>query len=227
MKKFTIYFALASVFSMFRFASVTFAQSTTYFSNLSQTPVGSLAIGINSWCAQEIITGTNSGGYLLNSIQLQLGTPTGTPSGFSLAIYDRNPLDGTAPGSLLESLTGTVPAGSGVFTFQSSGLTLNPSRFYFVVATAATPVASGSYKWNITSWTQPPADSAGLFGTRATLYQSSDGLTWTGTRPNNFMFAVNATAVPEPSSFVLLGLGGSFLFTRRARKSRSKALSQP
>ena len=33
--------------------------------------------------------------------------------------------------------------------------------------------------------------------------------------------------IPEPSSFVLLGLGGSFLFTRLASKCRSKALRQP
>jgi hypothetical protein len=204
------------------------AQTTTYFSNLGQTPVGSLSIGSNAWCAQEIITGTNSGGYLLNSIQLQLGTPTATPSGFSLAIYERNLPGGfIAPGSLLESLTGTVPSGSGVFTFQSSGLVLNPKQFYFIVATATTPVTSAAYRWEITPWTQPAADSFALFGTRSILYQSTDGLTWKGTRPNNFMFAINATAVPEPSSLVLLGLGGSFLFTSLARKSRSRALSQP
>ena len=38
---------------------------------------------------------------------------------------------------------------------------------------------------------------------------------------------VVASVIPEPSSLVLLGMGGSFLFTRLARKSRSKALRQP
>ena len=227
MKKTTACFALVVAGALLRFTPASLGQSTIVFSNLGQTPTGSLAVGNNAWCAEEFFTGTNSGGYLLDSIQLRLGTPTGTPSGFSLAIYDRNPPGGfVSPGSLLQNLTGPAPSGSGVFTFQSLGLILNPSKLYFVVATAATPISSGSYGWEISPWLQPPPGNLYWFP-GSSLYQSTDGLTWTGTRPNNFMFAINATAVPEPSSLFLLGIGGSFLFTRLARKSRSKALRQP
>ncbi|KAB2654090.1 MAG: PEP-CTERM sorting domain-containing protein, partial [Verrucomicrobia bacterium] len=41
-----------------------------------------------------------------------------------------------------------------------------------------------------------------------------------------FEFAINATPIPAPSSLVLLGVGGSFLFMRLARKPRSRALRQ-
>ena len=228
MKKLIAYFTLVISGALLCFTSVSLGQSTSFFSNLGQTPVGSLPIGNNAWCATDFITSLNSSGYLLNSVQLRLDTPTGTPSGLTVAIYDRSSINGIQIGGLLETLSGAAPSGSGVFTFQSAGLALGPSRLYYLVATAATPVASGSYRWDITPWLQPPPDSSPeLFGARPSIYQSADGFSWNITRGNNFMFAINATAVPEPSSLVLLCLGGSFLFTRLARKSRSKTLSQP
>jgi hypothetical protein len=182
------------------------AGAATTFSNLGQAPLGSLAIASDSWRAEGFFTGANTDGYLLNSIQLQLETPMGAPSGFSLSIYDRN---GSTPGSLLQSLTGPEPSGSGVFTFQSSGLVLHPISAYFIVATATTPLTSGSFQWEITSWVDQT--HAFDFGAGGLLFQSPDGHTWTYSRPNNFMFAVNATVIPEPSIHALLGLGGLFL----------------
>ena len=225
MKKTTACFALVVAGALLRFPPASLGQSTIVFSNLGQTPTGSLAVGNNAWCAEEFFTGTNSGGYLLDSIQLQLGTPIGTPSGFSLSIYDGNGVGGFTPGNLLQSLSGAEPSASGVFTFQSSGFLLNPNSSYFIVATAATPLTSGSFQWDTTSW----IDQAHVFDFAAggLLFQSSDGHAWTYSRPNNFVFAVYATTIPEPSSLVLFGLAGSFLFTRLARKSWSKALSQP
>lgn len=130
----------------------------------------------------------------------------GVPSGFRLGIYDRN---GATPGDLLQSLTGTESSGSGVSTFQSSGLALQPNSEYFIVATATTPLASGAFQWDITSW----VDQAQIFEFRAggILYSSPDGQAWDYSRPNNFMFAVNATVVPEPSASAML-LGGSLVF---------------
>ena len=213
--------------AMINVTTGSFAQETTVFSNIGQSPIGSLAIGNNAWCAVEFLTSTNSGGYLLDSIQLRLDTPTGTPSGLNVAVYYSG-LNGTfiQPVSFVQSLTGPAPSGSGVFTFQSSGLTLDPNRGYFVVATALTPAATGAYRWDITPWVQPPADVP-YWGPRPIIYQSSDGLNWTGTRPNIFEFAINVTTIPEPSNFALLGLGGSLLFMRRVCRSRARALSQP
>jgi hypothetical protein len=147
---------------------------------------------------------------LLNSIQLQLGTPIGMPSGFSLGIYDGNV---STPGNLLQSLVGTEPTGSGVFTFQSSGLALQPNSAYFIVATASTPLASGAFQWDVTSW----VDQAHVFdfGAGGLLFESVDGHAWAYSRPNNFMFAVNATTIPEPSAMAFVGLGSLLLATNR------------
>lgn len=187
------------------------AGAATMFSNLGQTSAGSLAVARDSWRAEIFYTGANADGYLLNSIQLQLGTPIGAPSGLILAIYDRNEF--FKPGASLELLTGTEPSGSGVFTFQSSGLLLHPYTGYFIVATAITPLTSGSFRWDITSWVdQTPFFD---FGAGGLLFDSPDGQTWTFSRPNNFMFAIEATAIPEPTALALLGLGGMLLLTRR------------
>lgn len=47
-----------------------------------------------------------------------------------------------------------------------------------------------------------------------------------GTTYLGYLDNITLQQIPEPSSLALLGLGASFLFTRLARKSRSKALSQ-
>ena len=188
------------------------ASAATVFSNLGQTGVGSLAIASDSWRAERFYTGTNADGYLLNSIQFQLGTAIGMPSGFSLAIYDRN---ASIPGNLLQSLVGSEPSGNGVFTFQSSGLALQPNSAYFIVATATTPLAAGSFQWEITSW----VDQTHVFDFSAggLLFESVDGHAWTYSRPNNFLFAVDATAIPEPSALALLALSGSLIAAARNR----------
>jgi hypothetical protein len=197
------------------------ACAQSVFSNLGQTPVGSLAIANNSWRAERFYSGPNTGGYTLNSIQIQLGTPTGTPSGFSLGIYDSNGFGGNTPGNLLQSLVGPEPSGSGVLTYQSPSFLLGPNSAYFIVATAAKPLASGSFQWDITSW----VDQAHVFdfGAGGLLFQSSDGNTWTYSRPNNFVFAVNATVVPEPSICALASVCccGFLLSMRRSRKSKA------
>ena len=181
------------------------AAAATAFSNLGQTRVGSLPVASDSWRGEAFYTGTNAAGYVLKSVQLQLTAATGGPSGFKLSLYDAN---GVVPGNSLELLSGVEPSGSGVFTFQSSGLVLNPSRKYFVVATASTPLAAGAFQWDLTSW----IDQANIFEFHAggILYSSPNGQAWYYTRPNNFMFAVNATIVPEPGTLAL-GLCGGVL----------------
>ena len=70
-----------------------------------------------------------------------------------------------------------------------------------------------------------------LTGLTATIGGGPQNFSWGGGQNPYGTLAANwseasFTIVPEPSSLVLLGLGGSFLFTRLARKSRSRALSQ-
>jgi hypothetical protein len=47
--------------------SIASAQGTLYASNLGQTSLGSLSVGSDAWIAQAFITGSDSGGYVLDS----------------------------------------------------------------------------------------------------------------------------------------------------------------
>jgi hypothetical protein len=189
------------------------AQGTiTYLSNLGQPSTGSLAIGINSWLAAEFRTGNNASGYLINSIQLGLTDASGNPSNFTAMIYTEVGFDGSNPGSSLGTLDGSLsPVSSGVYTYaDDSNITLSPNAIYYIVLTAGTAVGNGAYEWSLTSSVSYNPNGGWGWFQPYNPFHSSDGLNWYGYLNTNPQFAINATAIPEPSSEILLGLGGVF-----------------
>jgi hypothetical protein len=198
------------------------AQGTIYVSSLGLPSAGSASVGNNSWLAADFGTGTNAGGYALNSVQLALGDAVGNRSDFTAMIYNVNPLivAGAFPGGSLGTLNGSLdPASAGVYTYSAaSSLTLSPTTEYFIVLTAGTAVADGAYDWSFTR-THTPTVSGGWNGV-GVLLSSSDGLSW-GPGPGGYaQFAISATDVPEPSALRLLALGG-VLFLRHRRKAKA------
>jgi hypothetical protein len=197
------------------------AQGTiTYLSNLNQPSASSHAVGSDSWQASSFGTGTDASGYTLDSIQLGMKNASGNPSSFTVMLYSAI-FNGAnySPGSSLESLNGSLnPATGGIYTYTpASNLTLSPSTAYFVVLTAGTVIANGAYEWSVGGNYNPSGGwQAPLAVGAVDIYQSSDGSNWSfiGGSPQ---FAINASAVPEPSSEILLGLGGVFLFGILAR----------
>lgn len=154
------------------------AQGIVYMSNLGQTPVGSGAVGNNSWIAQVFITGTNSSGYSLNWIQLLMATASGNPNGFSISLYS-NPGNGT-PGSNLGNLVGPDPIAGGTFTYEASGLLLLPSTYYSVVVTSASLTAQGAYQWSaVDSFGQITTTPGDPWSLLDAYYGSANGSDWT------------------------------------------------
>jgi len=201
------------------------AQGTLYMSSLGLTSVGSASVASNSWVAVDFATGTNAGGYLLNSVQLALGDASGNPSGFTAIIYGNgNYPAGANLGSNICTLSGSLePVSAGIYTYSpTSILRLSPLEYYFVVLTAATPVADGVFAWSVTS-TFPPTLSGGWYGDNVTP-SSSDGLHWNGGVPRQYaQFAIYATdlPVPEPSELGLFALAGCLLLWRQHKAKRA------
>ena len=197
-------------------------QSLLYVSNLSQPSATDVPVGSDSWYAVSFTTGNYSLGYSLNGIQLLMHGITGNPFGFGVSIYRA---DGGFPGnSIVGNLTGSDPVLNRTYTYTASDITLSPSTRYFVVAHSSTPVTTGSFLWSSPSTSFSETLGGWAYGPYHS--KSSDGAIWSRAAPD-LQFALYATAIPEPSSLALLGIGGSFLFMRLARKSRSKALRQP
>jgi hypothetical protein len=205
--------AALSLVSIIAFATLrSGAQGTLYISTLNLVSAGSQSIANDAWLAQSFFTGGFPSGYVLDSVQLRMNTPSGTPTGFGVSIYAAT---GGFPGSLVGSLIGPSPLASGDFSYAASGIPLLPSTSYFVVANSASPASSGAFSWSLVG--SGFADITGGWGYAP--YQSSessDGLEWARTGLN-FHMAVYATLVPEPSSLVMAGLGGLVLAAARAR----------
>ena len=197
------------------------AQGTLYVSSLGLTSSGSSSVGSDSWLAADFWTGTNAGGYSLNSFQLALADASGNPSGFTAMLYtevgDAAPLPGSSLGTLNGSLS---PVTGGIYTYSpASDLALLPNTSYFIVLTAGTAVANGAYEWSFAN-TFAPTISGGWIGGRI-LLSSSVGLNWEPVPSALPQFAIYATpAVPEPSILGLLALGGFFL-VRHRRKAKA------
>lgn len=201
------------------------AQGIVYVSNLGQASTGSRAVGSNSWLAVDFRTGTNSSGYMLNSVQLAMTDASGNASGFTAMIYSSIIGAGIDPGSSLGTLNGSLnPVTAGTYTYNTpSNLILSPSAYYFIVLTAGTAVANGAYEWSVTSVGNNSSynPSGGWLGGGGPVDQSSDGSQWSSTSLTFAQFAVNATAIPEPGVLSLLGLGGlGFVWQRRKAKAR-------
>jgi len=193
------------------------AQGTLYVSNFGPGIDGGYALGNNLWLAQGFETGPDAGGYVLNSVQLDMASATGNPSGFTLSIYSAG-LNGS-PSADLGILSGSAnPSSSGVYTYTTSGLMLAPSTDYFIVATSATPTTQGYYMW-----------VEDLFGAGyssvdewliLSVAGSSNGSAWTGLRAWGFETAIYATDVPEPSTWILCLLGSGLAFYFHKHKQR-------
>ena len=200
------------------------AQGTVRVSNVDQTPTGSMGVDSDSWIAQSFRTGTNGGGYMLDSIQLLMNAATGSPSGFSVLIYSN--LGNGVPGSSLGSLSGSDPVGGGLLTYAASDLLLSPSTSYFVVVTAEAPVMQGVYNWS--SVANGFASSDG-WSIPVSYSNSTDGSSWTWhLRQDVFQLSIDATLIPEPSAMSLIFLAGLMVgwhsFRKSARRNKEGVL---
>jgi hypothetical protein len=200
------------------------AQGTTYLSNLTEPGLDEYGV-LNIWYAQAFETGTSTGGYSLDSVQLVAGA-IGNPIGnFSVSIYS------SLYSPPIGILSGINPSVLSTYTYATTGISLQPSTEYFIVVTDTSQDDANDYYF----WNSPMLPISGGKGTADLNYNSSgnwqipaagfndifsyDGTDWfvSYTIESPFQFAVNATAVPEPEIYSLTGIGLMVIFFHRRK----------
>jgi hypothetical protein len=199
------------------------AQGTLYLSSISQTSTGTVSVGSDSWLAAEFGTGSNAGGYMLNSIQLAMTDASGNPSGFSIMLYSSADMFGAVlPAGSLGTLTGSAsPTAAGVYAYNAPPtLSLSPSTVYFIVITSSTTVANGAYNWSESAY--PPGVNS--WGIGNGMLRSGNGTS--GWSPTPYLgipqLAIFATPTPEPGVAGLFALGGLLAAFQRRHNSTAR-----
>lgn len=225
--------------------------ATTYVSNLGNLwpisgTIGDLhAVKAGNAIVGRFTTGATAGALNFVSVELLLSTRTGAgypgPQPWDNIMVQLYQQTGTQYNLLRTLVNPTInptptqwPTPKNIFytayvDFKPNwGISLNPFSDY-LISVGVPPGGAGmaslftpSFDYvTPTDW-QMGVTSTATFDGRRTI----SNLSTTPAYNQAMKFAVDATVVPEPSSLVLVGLAGSLLFTRLARKSGPKALSR-
>ena len=198
------------------------ARAEVVLSNLNVIDTDSSDVSLSPWIAQSFVT--NSQAWTLTSATLFFKAYN--PSGNLFVDVYSNATD--VPGSSLGGLSGSDnPASEGQYTYTSTGISLDPSTTYWLVAGVSS--GDGSYGWvydntgSITStgvWSIPSTSTYAVTTDGGSDWGSYDGFP--------LLFSIEATAtspspVPEidPNSLgsvLALVLGSLGLLERRRLK---------
>jgi len=112
------------------------------------------------------------------------------------------------PDTFFPGLAENLPDASSLLTISGLSVTLGASTNYYLVALGTTltrPEGSPSLRWDVTNVITSNAYAS-----------TTSGSSWSGPRSNNFIMSV--TAVPEPSSGIMIAAGlAAWAMLRRRR----------
>lgn len=208
-------------------SSVVRAQGTVVYGNFGPAGTGpnsttvSFSIGVsspnNQAYAQPFRTGADPNFLELQSITFSFGQPSGatTPN---VGIYSSN---SGAPDTFIAGLSGAVGDTAKDLWTPASPVQLAGSTDYFIVVADSTGTSTG-FNWylsdtefvagqNSSGWTQPFQPLKSLDG----------GTTWQATSLSERNVGFSVVAAPEPSSFVIAGIGLPALAWIAARRRKS------
>lgn len=176
------------------------------------------ATGANLMRAETFQTGINSKGYRLNSVTLGMGGSTGSGLGdFVLQLYAAGPFQPTTSLGNFTVPSNPLATGQYTYVFPNTSLVLAPQTYYAIVVRSPGSVGPtiSQYGWRtVSSGPDPISDPKWLFFDHLTNTEGQS--TWLSTRSGHFQLSIDATAVPEPGTLVLImGVFAGALLRRR------------
>jgi hypothetical protein len=169
----------------------------TFLDNTSQPIAGNNGLGNTTFDPRidvEFQTGTNAAGYTLNSVSFLMANASTAPSPTAFEIDVLAADDSTE--MFLPFSVSSNPITAGLYTYSVPSVLLAANTDYWL---SCHNPGSGTYEWdyadNTTATTVGGWSITGNIGPAGT---SASGIP---------MFAISATAVPEPSSLAMLAMG--------------------
>lgn len=202
------------------------AQVITLSDNLNQTAHAIDYSTTTAWQAQHFFTQSQS--YSLLSVTLQMAySPTFSSNPHQddvrLELYTGSSSSPTPSSSGLSlNRVGTITSSISQVQFSASGITLTPNTDYWIV------LKSGDSR-TVFEWSNTQSLAGTGVGRSVNYAKTNDsGSTWNAFSTNPYRMRVEVQAVPEPSSFVLAGLGlGAMGLIRRHRKKKQADAETP
>lgn len=181
------------------------------FDNLSAgDPNGNFGVNNSQWVAQAF--STTATGYVLDEVSLRLWNPNGTTGSFQIQVWT----SGTSgrPGAQVGSAIYTGQAASlgdsdSLLTIAGLSVALGANTPYYLVARGTTLDDAGFLAWNATNVIT------------SNSYDTINGSTWNGPYSQNLYMKVSA--VPEPSTAIMIGAALAAWVIRRHRRAPERA----
>lgn len=196
LKNVAIFFVCASVF--FKQQTGNAQSSVTYLNNTGQPITGTADIDSNLYLTAQFLTGTNAGGYIINSVQFLFADASGSPNLTSYLRCDLCSSIYDLPQSVLDTFVpNDNPTTAGLHTFErlqplDSPVNLAAATDYWLLFIPSGNSSVGEYRYSLTDSANSVANDG----------WSITGNVWNG-QVGLPMFTINATAIPEPSSVSL------------------------
>jgi hypothetical protein len=184
----------------------------TCLDNTSQAIAGSMSLGAS--IGVQFQTGANPAGYMLNNIELLFVPSVGHPVGTSLYLNVFEDYSGGLGNAIALLDTKDDPTTAGLSNFQPSSIPLLDSSSQPLF------LASNQKYWLVLLSVSgsSSSDSFELSYVNTTDAMGSDGWSITGNTALGQigipMFSIDVTAVPEPSTFILVILGGALIASK-------------
>ena len=183
------------------------------FDNLSAgQPTGYFGVTNSQWVAQAF--STTATGYVLDEVSLRLWNQNGTTGNFEIQVWDALGTSGS-PGAQVGSAIYTGQAASlgvssgSLLTIAGLSVALGANTTYNLVARGTTLTGAGFLAWDATDVIT------------SNSYDTINGSEWSGPFTQNLYMKVSA--VPEPSTAIMIGAALAAWVIRRHRRAPERA----